>query len=110
MNSARLSITSWATRKCFWRRASFPHRDLHQLYHELRTPVNHIIGYSELLQDQAAELGAQQPIADLKKIHAAAGEWLALMEAYLVASPTSEGAAAGENDAGVTLNAGLGFK
>src|SRR6266571_7598897 len=51
-------------------------RDLHQLYHELRTPVNHIIGYSELLQEQAAEHGVHQPIADLKKIHAAAGEWL----------------------------------
>src|SRR5690348_1806103 len=28
--------------------------DLHQLCHELRTPVNHIIGYSELLMDQCA--------------------------------------------------------
>src|SRR5580765_6018900 len=26
--------------------------DLHQLCHELRTPVNHIIGYSELLIEQ----------------------------------------------------------
>src|SRR6266850_36388 len=31
--------------------------DLHQLCHELRTPVNHIIGYSELLMDQCFELG-----------------------------------------------------
>src|SRR5947209_7023279 len=31
--------------------------DLHQLCHELRTPVNHIIGYSELLMDQCLELG-----------------------------------------------------
>ncbi|MRR29470.1 hypothetical protein EG834_03860, partial [bacterium] len=30
-------------------------RDLHQLYHELRTPVNHIIGYSELLIEQAED-------------------------------------------------------
>src|SRR5258706_8419741 len=26
--------------------------DLHQLCHELRTPVNHIIGYTELLMEQ----------------------------------------------------------
>src|SRR5213080_2848424 len=39
-------------------------RDLHQLYHELRTPVNHIIGYSELLQEQAADQGLQAPVAD----------------------------------------------
>src|SRR5262245_60854633 len=31
--------------------------DVHQLCHELRTPVNHIIGYSELLMEQSAELG-----------------------------------------------------
>src|SRR5204862_6820441 len=30
-------------------------RDLHQLCHELRTPVNHIIGYSEILQEQAED-------------------------------------------------------
>src|SRR5215470_4515470 len=30
--------------------------DLHQLCHELRTPVNHIIGYTELLMDQCQEL------------------------------------------------------
>src|SRR6267378_1149691 len=91
----------------------FTHRDLHQLYHELRTPVNHIIGYSELLQEQAAEHGVHQPIADLKKIHAAAGEWLALMETYLIESPTSEGVGTVENDAAthpITMNPGSGFK
>src|SRR5438552_12729707 len=33
----------------------FQQRDLHQLYHELRTPVNHIIGYSDLLIEQAED-------------------------------------------------------
>src|SRR5258705_4206654 len=33
----------------------FQQRDLHQLYHELRTPVNHIIGYSDLLIEQAVD-------------------------------------------------------
>ena len=28
--------------------------------HELRTPLNAIIGYSEMLQEEAADLGAEQ--------------------------------------------------
>src|SRR5215472_4078841 len=31
--------------------------EVHQICHELRTPVNHIIGYSELLAEQCAEMG-----------------------------------------------------
>src|SRR5215469_7928911 len=31
-------------------------KNLQELQHELRTPVNHIIGYSELLDDYAAEI------------------------------------------------------
>ena len=30
---------------------------LHQLHHELRTPVNHIVGYTELLEELAEERG-----------------------------------------------------
>jgi adenylate cyclase len=59
-------------------------RALHQVFHELRTPVNHIIGYSEMLQEQAEELGFQRLVPDLKKIHAAAQNWLALMESHLI--------------------------
>ena len=59
-------------------------RDLHQLCHELRTPVNHIIGYSELLLDHCADHGwaAFQP--DLRRINQAARTWLALMEKELI--------------------------
>src|SRR5437667_312725 len=64
----------------------FLQRDLHRLYHELRTPVNQIIGYSELLQELAEEQGLRGPIVDLQRIHDAAGNWLALMEAYLIES------------------------
>ena len=91
----------------------FTHRDLHQLYHELRTPVNHIIGYCELLQEQAAEQGIQAPIADLKKVHAAAGEWLGLMEAYLIESPadgTVAGGESGKDAHPLTLSPGLGIQ
>jgi phosphoserine phosphatase RsbU/P len=59
-------------------------RDLHQLCHELRTPVNHIIGYSEILQEHAEEIGREKFIPDLKKIHEAATTWLALMEEHLM--------------------------
>src|SRR5882762_3760183 len=63
----------------------FQQRDLHQLYHELRTPVNHIIGYSELLKEQAQDQGLQASVlADLDKIREAAANWLALVEAYLI--------------------------
>ena len=43
----------------------FQKRDLHQLYHELRTPVNHIIGYSDLLVEQAEELAIRSAVPDL---------------------------------------------
>src|SRR5207247_8620081 len=61
-------------------------RDLQQIQHELRTPVNHIIGYSEMLQEQAGELGLDRLVLDLKRIHAGATNWLALMEDHLIPS------------------------
>src|SRR5512146_1026085 len=39
-------------------------QDCQSVQHELRTPVNHIIGYSELLIEQAAELGQRSLLAD----------------------------------------------
>ncbi|MEO7319770.1 MAG: SpoIIE family protein phosphatase [Chthoniobacteraceae bacterium] len=41
------------------------------LDHEVRTPLNQIIGYAELLQDEAAD-GSPEFVADLGKIHTAA--------------------------------------
>jgi adenylate cyclase len=72
---------------------AFPHTapDLHQLCHELRTPVNHIIGYSELLMDQCAESGWDDFEADLAKINLAARTWLGLMEGHLLGE-TRQGA------------------
>jgi len=37
--------------------------------HELRTPLNAIIGYSEMLQEDADELGLQDFVQDLQKIY-----------------------------------------
>jgi class 3 adenylate cyclase len=58
-------------------------QDLQRLYHDLRTPVNHVVGYCELLQDEAAEMGKRQFVPELQKIHDAAITWLALMEQNL---------------------------
>jgi sigma-B regulation protein RsbU (phosphoserine phosphatase) len=58
--------------------------DLQRLCHELRTPVNHIVGYAELLEEQAEERGLAQLLPDLRKIADAGHTWLGLMEEYLV--------------------------
>ena len=42
------------------------------IHHEVRTPLNQIIGYTELLQEDAAGLDDQACVADLAKIHTAA--------------------------------------
>ena len=91
----------------------FRHRDLHQLYHELRTPVNHIIGYSDLLIEQADDPGMQGAIPDLRKIRDAAANWLALMEAYLIepaAAASAESDEAGDKaPQALALNLGFTF-
>lgn len=61
----------------------FAEPDLHSLCHELRTPVNHIIGYGELLAEECDELGLSELKPDLDKIIAAAHTWLELMEQHL---------------------------
>jgi sigma-B regulation protein RsbU (phosphoserine phosphatase) len=58
--------------------------DVQRLCHDLRTPVNQIIGYSEMLQEDAASLGRKKYIPDLQKIREAAASWLALMEEHLL--------------------------
>ncbi len=46
------------------------------LRHELRTPINQIIGYSELLAEEAASEGHPQYVSDLQKIGIAAHDLL----------------------------------
>ena len=59
---------------------------LANMSHELRTPLNAIIGYSEMLQEDAADLGAEQFTDDLKKINAAGKHLLELINAVLYIS------------------------
>jgi len=48
--------------------------------HDLRTPLNHIIGYAELLAEQAEEEGQSGYLADLRKIHTAGRQMLTLLK------------------------------
>lgn len=64
---------------------------LANMSHELRTPMNAIIGYSEMLQEEAEELGDQEYIPDLKKIHSAGRHLLALINDILDLSKIEAG-------------------
>ncbi|MBI4322381.1 MAG: response regulator [Chloroflexi bacterium] len=51
--------------------------------HELRTPINAILGYSEMLVEDAQQLGYDSFIADLQKINTAGKRLLALLDDLL---------------------------
>lgn len=75
-------------------RAALSPAELCQLQHDLRTPVNHIRGYAEIIEEQAAERGLDGLIPDLRRIQSAARTWLALMEEQLL--PVADGLAGGD--------------
>src|ERR1700737_1721631 len=50
------------------------------LRHDLRTPINQIIGYSEMLEEDATEAGQEKMSGDLKRIGEAARRMLALVD------------------------------
>ncbi|MCZ0901285.1 PAS domain S-box protein, partial [Microcoleus sp. HI-ES] len=53
---------------------------LANMSHELRTPLNAIIGYSEILQEDARDLGAEEFIDDLQRINTAGKHLLDLIK------------------------------
>ena len=59
--------------------------------HELRTPLNAIIGYSEILQEDAAESSQEQLVPDLKKIEGAGRHLLGLINDILDLSKVEAG-------------------
>ena len=58
-----------------------------QLLHDLRTPLNQIIGYSEMLTEQADEQPREELAADLRKVGAAGHRMLQLIEENFTAAP-----------------------
>jgi GAF domain-containing protein len=56
---------------------------LANMSHELRTPLNAIIGYSELLEEEATDMGEESFVSDLKKIQTAAKHQLTLISDIL---------------------------
>ncbi|WP_353569956.1 response regulator [Candidatus Albibeggiatoa sp. nov. BB20] len=64
---------------------------LANMSHELRTPLNAVIGYSEMLQEEAEDLGQMNYLPDLKKIHGAGKHLLALINDILDLSKIEAG-------------------
>jgi adenylate cyclase len=64
---------------------------LANMSHELRTPLNAIIGYSEILQEDAADKGDAAPIDDLQKIESAGRHLLGLINNILDLSKIEAG-------------------
>jgi signal transduction histidine kinase len=77
------SLNTGRTRRAF----------LAHLRHELRTLINAIIGYSEMLMEDARDLGQEDFISDLENIHSAGSQLLELVNdtlnlAKIEAAPT----------------------
>ena len=51
-----------------------------RLRHDLRTPITVVVGYSEMLLEEAEELDAREAVPDLQKIHASAERFLYLID------------------------------
>jgi GAF domain-containing protein len=64
---------------------------LANMSHELRTPLNAIIGYSEMLQEEADDLGHGDLLPDLNRIHTAAHHLLGLINDILDLSKVEAG-------------------
>jgi signal transduction histidine kinase/DNA-binding response OmpR family regulator len=64
---------------------------LASMSHELRTPLNAIIGYSEMLHEQAEDLGQESFLPDLQKIESAGRHLLDLINNILDLSKIEAG-------------------
>ncbi len=64
---------------------------LANMSHELRTPMNAIIGYSEMLMEEAEDIGQDDFVPDLNKIHGAGKHLLNLINDILDLSKIEAG-------------------
>lgn len=64
---------------------------LANMSHELRTPLNAIIGYSEMLKEEAEDLGEKSFVDDLNKVHSAGKHLLGLINDVLDISKIESG-------------------
>ena len=64
---------------------------LANMSHELRTPLNAILGYSEMLREEAEDLGHDDFVPDLNKIHSAGTHLLGLINDVLDLSKIEAG-------------------
>src|SRR5262245_66690879 len=70
------------------------HLSLTNIRHTLRTPLNHIIGYSEMLLEEADDRGLEAFTADLQKIHKAGKQLLGFINDFFDAPAMTDKAAA----------------
>jgi len=64
---------------------------LANMSHELRTPLSAVIGYSEMLEEEVADLGEPSLIEDIRKIHSNARHLLGLINDVLDISKIEAG-------------------
>lgn len=83
-------------------------KDWQHLQPELRTPVNQIIGYCELLIEDATESGQRALTSDLNRIRTGAKQFLELMESLLSkASPSVIGSLPGAKSPASAVHASI---
>ena len=64
-------------------------KDWRTVRHDFRTPINQIVGYTEILLEQAGESDQQDLMSSLIHMRSAAHHWIGMMEQHLsrIASP-----------------------
>jgi class 3 adenylate cyclase len=62
---------------------------MRRLQHQMRTPLGQIIGYSEMLEEEVCDRGAEDLVPDLAKIRDAARTLLTYVDEYFRAEPAA---------------------